>query len=60
MTQVQVAQAIGCGQSTISDIYSGKTTDPRCSVGLALMALGKKKRIKGTPDHTTVTRKRKK
>lgn len=60
MTQVQVAEAIGCRQGTISAILSGKTTDPRYSIGMGLIALGRKKRVKGVPDHTGIVRSRKK
>lgn len=39
MTQPQIAQACECGQSTISDMLNGKTTDPRTSLGLRLLSL---------------------
>ena len=39
LTQPQLAEAVGCGQSTISDLLNGKTTDPRTSTGLALIRL---------------------
>lgn len=40
VTQPQLAEAAGCGQSTISDLLRGKTTDPRTSTGLALIRMG--------------------
>ena len=39
LTQPQLAAAVGCGQSTISDLLKGKTTDPRASTGLALLRM---------------------
>lgn len=46
MSQPQIAAACGCGQATISDLASGKTKDPRDSLGQALRALLKKSRRK--------------
>lgn len=60
LTQTQVADAIGRRQSTISDIYSGKTTDPRSSIGLALISLGKRLRVSGAPEYPVKLRSRKK
>lgn len=40
MTQPEIAKACDCGQSTISDMLRGKTTDPRTSLGLRLLTLG--------------------
>lgn len=39
LTQPLIAAAVGCGQSTISDLASGKTIDPRHSTGEALKEL---------------------
>ncbi|MBN8493225.1 MAG: helix-turn-helix domain-containing protein [Burkholderiales bacterium] len=41
LTQPQLAEAAGCGQSTISELLRGKTTDPRTSTGLVLLRLAK-------------------
>lgn len=49
LTQKQIAEKAGCGQATISDIASGKTLDPRSSIGLALLSVGKRLGIKATP-----------
>lgn len=42
MTQKQLADEAGCGQPSISDLASGKTRDPRSSVGLALIRIGQR------------------
>lgn len=60
MTQPDIAKAIGRRQSTISDICCGTTTDPHCSLGFALIALGKKRGVKGAPDHRSYERNTKK
>lgn len=39
LTRAQIATAIRCPQATFSDIASGKTKDPRSSVGIALLKL---------------------
>jgi len=39
MSQPQIAAVCGCGQATISDLASGKTQDPRHSLGQNLIAL---------------------
>lgn len=39
LTQPQIAAVCGCGQATISDLASGKTQDPRHSLGEALRGL---------------------
>ena len=39
LSQPQIAAACDCGQATISDLASGKTDDPRHSLGQALRAL---------------------
>lgn len=49
LTQKQLAQQAGCGQATISDIASGKTRDPRSSIGLAIWRVGKRLGIKAVP-----------
>jgi transcriptional regulator with XRE-family HTH domain len=43
-TQVQIALRCGCSQSTVSDISTGRTTEPGASIGLALIAMSKSKR----------------
>ena len=45
LTQAEIAKAIGCGQTTISELQTGKTDNPRSSVGLALIALANSKGI---------------
>lgn len=42
LTQAQIAKEAGCGQATISDLASGKTREPRGSLGLGLVAIGAK------------------
>lgn len=44
LSQPQIAAACKCGQSTISDLAKGKTTDPRWSTGDAIKALLAQKR----------------
>ena len=39
LTQPQIAAECGCGQSTISGLLNGQTTDPRTSTGLMLLGL---------------------
>jgi hypothetical protein len=39
LTQPQIAGKCGCGQATISDLASGKTEQPRHSLGEALLGL---------------------
>ena len=53
LTQEQLAARVGCGQSTISDIYSGKTLDPRSSIGFALWRVGRRLGIKERPNAET-------
>jgi transcriptional regulator with XRE-family HTH domain len=43
VTQPQLAQMVGCGQSTISDLLNAKTTDPRTSIGLALLRISRER-----------------
>lgn len=38
-TQVDIAKKCNCSQSSISDIYSGKTENPNFALGSALMQL---------------------
>lgn len=45
-TQPQIAEACRCGQSTISEIFSGRTSQPRADLGLRLQALHRKARRK--------------
>lgn len=46
VSQSQIAKQAGCGQATISDLASGKTQEPRHSLGVALMRVGKRHGIK--------------
>lgn len=39
LTQPQIASKAGCAQTTISDLATGKTAEPRHSLGEALLAL---------------------
>lgn len=51
-TQPQIAEECGCGQSTVSALLNGKTTDPRTSTGLRLLKLADAKQLrkaKGSP-----------
>lgn len=45
MSQPQIAAVCGCGQATISDLVSGKTKDPRHSLGVSLIALRDRLRL---------------
>lgn len=46
LTQPQIAHLCGCEQSTISSILTGKTKDPRYTLGRSLEALLMKERRK--------------
>lgn len=48
LTQPEIAQFCGCGQSTISDLARGATTDPRTSTGLALLGLARARGVYAT------------
>ncbi len=39
MTQPQIAEKVGCGQATISDLVNGATKQPRYTLGAALIDL---------------------
>ena len=54
VSQNQLAKQAGCGQATISDLASGKTQEPRHSLGMALLSVGKRHGIK-TPKAITPT-----
>lgn len=41
---MQIALRCGCSQGTVSDISTGRTTEPGASIGLALIAMSKSKR----------------
>lgn len=41
LTQPEIARLCQCGQSTISDLLRGNTTDPRTSTGLLLLGLAR-------------------
>lgn len=40
VSQSQLASLVGCGQATISDLASGKTREPRHSLGVAILRVG--------------------
>ena len=42
LTQPQIAKAAGCAQATISDLATGKTAEPRFSLGQVLLAMSRK------------------
>ena len=55
LSQTQIAEFCGCGQTTISDLYAGKIKNPSYPIGLSLIALSKKykrkiNRLTGTDD----------
>lgn len=41
LTQPQIAESCGCGQSTLSDILNRRTLDPRVSLAIKLLRLAK-------------------
>ena len=43
VTQPQIAAACGCAQATISDLATGKSTEPRYALGRAIEALHKER-----------------
>lgn len=45
LTQPEISRLCGCGQSTISDLVRGATTDPRTSTGLMLLGLARDRGI---------------
>lgn len=45
LTQAQIAAECKCGQPSISDLATGKTLEPRFSLGEALLSL-----LKRTPE----------
>lgn len=46
VTQKQIAQLAGCSQPAISDLASGKTKEPRHSLGEALLEVGRRYGVK--------------
>lgn len=46
VSQSQLASLVGCGQATISDLASGKTREPRHSLGTSILKVGKRLGIK--------------
>lgn len=54
ISQSQLAKQAGCGQATISDLASGKTLEPRHSLGMALIRVGRRHGVK-TPGQITPT-----
>lgn len=42
MTQMKIADIVGCGQATISDLAFGTTKEPRHSLGESIRALHQK------------------
>ena len=53
LTQVELAQLAGCSQSSIGDLMSGRTQEPRYSLGLRLLELSNAK----TPARQHIARK---
>lgn len=47
LSQPQIARRCGCAQSTISDLASGTTKDPRFSIGKALVELASERGTHG-------------
>lgn len=45
LTQPQIAAACNCGQSTVSDMLNGKSSDPRTSLGLRLLHLARERGV---------------
>ena len=41
LTQPEIARLCNCGQSSVSDLLRGTTTDPRTSTGLRLLSLAR-------------------
>ena len=46
VTQSQLDKEAGCGQSTISELASGATKEPRSSLGMMLLRIGERHGIK--------------
>lgn len=46
VTQPQIATACGCAQATISDLATGKSTEPRHALGQAILAMHREKTSK--------------
>ena len=42
LTQPEIANKCGCGQTTISELETGKTGDPRYTLGKSLLSLHRK------------------
>lgn len=53
VTQNQIAKEAGCGQATISDLASGKTKEPRASLGMRLVRIGRRHGVRTQPIPTT-------
>lgn len=45
LTQPEIARLCHCGQSTVSDLLRGATTDPRTSTGLLLLGLARERGV---------------
>ena len=43
VTQPQIAAACGCAQATISDLATGKSSEPRYALGQSILALHKER-----------------
>lgn len=54
-TQPQVARAAGCAQATISDLATGKTTEPRFALGQQLLKLHRAALRKAAPTKEEVS-----
>ena len=46
MTQAQIAKEAGCGQATVSDLASGKAREPRGSLALSLLRVGRSRGVR--------------
>ena len=44
LTQQEIAAKAGCAQTTVSELASGKTADPRFSLGQRLLAIARKRK----------------
>lgn len=53
VSQSQLAKQAGCGQATISDLASGKTLEPRHSLGVALVRIGRRLGVKANEQAAT-------
>lgn len=45
MTQQQIAAECGCGQSSISELAKGKTTEPRAGLAIRVLLLAQQRGV---------------